>query len=177
MSPFQPAADGHVTAQFGALEGEIIADLANQVADLLDESVTLPEDSLLAAIGIGGGDAAPADPAVARLLPDAYREDPEASRDFRRLTEHSLALRKVANARAVELALRTGGTDPIDLDPAATRAWLRTFTDIRLVIASRLGIETDEDRGLHDTDEQLMLREVYDWLGMLQETLVGALDT
>ena len=176
MTPFQRVEGGALVARFGAVESEIIADLAGQVADLLDESVTLPDDSLLATVGIGGGDSAPADPAVARLLPDAYADDADASRDFRRLTEHSLATRKIANARLVELGLRTAGHDGFELDPGAQQAWLRTLTDIRLVIASRLGIESDDDRGRHDTDEQEMLREVYDWLGMVQETLIEALE-
>ncbi len=33
---------------------------------------------------------APADPVLARLLPDAYQEDPEAAGEFRKYTESSL---------------------------------------------------------------------------------------
>ncbi len=33
---------------------------------------------------------APADPVLARLLPDAYQEDPEAASEFRKYTESSL---------------------------------------------------------------------------------------
>ena len=50
-------------------------------------------------------------------------------------------------------------------------AWLRTLTAIRLVVATRLGITSDDeqsgDDGRHD---------VYDWLGYRLELLIEAAD-
>ena len=176
MSPFRRGAPGVVLAQFGELETELLCDLAGQVGDLLGHSIPSPDDHVLALVGIGGGDSLPDDPAVARLLPDAYANDPGASTEFRRLTEHSLADRKVANARLVITGLLAAQGAEFELDAEAQQAWLRTLTDIRLVLAARLGIETDDDTGLLDSDEALMMRDVYDWLAAVQTTLLDEME-
>ncbi len=95
------------------------------------------------------GRAASADPALRRLLPDAYPDDPEASAEFRRFTAEGLAERKAQAARAMSqsLAHEPGRPAQVRLDEAEASAWLRTITGIRLVLASRLGIEHDEDTG------------------------------
>ena len=173
MIPFERTAIGAATASFTDLERELLTDLATQVIELLGE----PPDAELA--GIGGGDALSTDPAIARLLPDAYRDDAEASREFRRFTENSLAARKVANARALIGALAESGE--IELGADSQQAWLRALTDIRLIIASRLGIENDDDdpqygdEAIDVRDADLMMRDIYDWLGMVQGSLIGAI--
>ena len=174
MIPFERTATGTAAASFTDLERELLTDLATQVVELLGE----PSDEGFA--GIGGSNSVSADPAIARLLPDAYRDDAEASREFRRFTENSLASRKVANARALISALAESGE--IELAAEAQQAWLRALTDIRLTIASRLGIEHDDDSDGNGaeahaaTDADLMMRDIYDWLGMVQGSLVGALE-
>ena len=154
MRPFERTGE-MVTASFTALEIELLGDLASQVVDLLDD--------------------APAnDPAVARLLPDAYREDEEAAEEFRRFTEHGLTDRKIANARVVIRSLEAGGE--VELDAPGQQAWLRTLSDIRLIIASRLGIETDDDHGRNESDDDLMMRDIYDWLASVQGSLIESLE-
>lgn len=176
MNPFSPIVDGVVYARFSERETDLICDLAGQVGDLLGESVPSPDDHLLAIVGIGGSDSLSADPAVARLLPDAYADDAEASSEFRRLTEHSLADRKIANARLVVTGLLAAEGAEFELDAEAQQAWIRTFTDIRLVLAARLGIERDEDTGRQDSDAALMMRDVYDWLSAVQTALLDAME-
>ena len=173
MRPFERDATGAVTASFSALERELLSDLATEVCELLGEG-SLPEDRMFAATGIGGSDGPSEDPAIARLLPDAYADDAAASQEFRHLTERSLADRKIANARRVIASLASG--DEVAVDPDDQQAWLRTLTDIRLIIASRLGIEADDDEGRTDSDEDMMLRDVYDWLAMVQGTLLEAIE-
>jgi len=163
-----------VVGDFTPLEIELLGDLAGQVIELLDDSSELPEDDLLAAVGIGGSTGPSTDPAIARLLPNAYLDDDHASQEFRYLTENSLVSRKVANARLLRDSLQPEGE--VKLGPDAVQAWLRTLADIRLIIASRLGIEHDGDEGHADTDDDLMMQEVYAWLGIVQESLVDALD-
>jgi hypothetical protein len=174
--PFDTDESGIVTAGFTTVEADIIADLAAQVAAMLDGVAGSPvEDPLFDATGIGGGASLDADPAIARLLPDAYGDDADASRDFRRLTERSLASRKVANARVViDTLARADGA--VRLSPLEVQAWLRTLADIRLTIAARLGIERDGDEGATDSDAALALHDLYDWLGFVTETLLDALD-
>ena len=154
MRPFERSG-ASVTASFTALEVELLEDLASQVVDLLD-------------------DAPASDPAVARLLPDAYRDDEEAAQEFRRFTEQGLTDRKIANARVVIRSLEAGGE--VELDTAGQQAWLRTLSDIRLIIASRLGIETDDDHGRDESDDDLMMRDIYDWLASVQGSLIESLE-
>jgi len=66
----------------------------------------------------------------------------------------------------------------VELDPGQANAWLRSFTDIRLALATRLGIEEgDEDywESLPEEDPRVHVHDIYEWVGYLQETLVRAL--
>lgn len=155
---FSIGQDGAVRADFTPDEKSLIASLAEQVVDLLGDRHTTRND-----------------PAIVRLVPNAYPDDRAANAEFRRFTEDDLVKRKFANAAAVRATLERPGTT-IELDAADVQAWLRTLTDIRLTIATRLGIETDEDEGDVSTDKQAALHEVYDWLGYVLELLVRAVD-
>ncbi|QSB23407.1 DUF2017 family protein [Curtobacterium sp. 24E2] len=65
-----------------------------------------------------------------------------------------------------------GGRDGA-LDPEDEQAWLRTLTDLRLTIADRLGIvDADDDERSVEADAGVGLRDVYDWLGYVQEHLI-----
>jgi hypothetical protein len=166
--PFAPDGD-LVTARFTPGERELLSGLARQLVAMLEErAAESPADLLYAQLGIGGAASAPLDPALARLLPDAYRGDAEAASEHRRLTELGLVDRKVANALAVIRAL---GDEVAVLDAADVQAWLRHLTDLRLVLAARLQIEDDGDEG--NGDEPML--DLYDWLGYLQGSLVECL--
>jgi hypothetical protein len=130
----------------------------------------------------------PDDPVLARLVPTAYPDDEEAAGEFRRFTEGGLRDGKVRGAMAIIEALEEAGLpeevddEPIYVDvelgggPALD--WLKAFTDIRLALATRLGIEEgDEDywRGLPDDDPRSHVHDIYEWVGYLQETLVESL--
>jgi hypothetical protein len=156
MIPFARTAGGEVRASFTDLERELLTNLATQ------------------AIALFTGDAEDGDPAVARLFPDAYRDDADAAHEFRRFTQDSLAERKLANAQALINAVAETGE--IELGASAQQAWLRALTDIRLILGVRLGIEADDDTGSEETDADLMVRDIYDWLGYVQGSLVEALD-
>ena len=139
---------------------------------------------LLAGSGSEAGATPPA-PAVARLVPDAYADDPEASREFRDLTSRELLDHRTADANAVlrTLAVRGRQLDPaalkgdaaqelsVSLDDESLRAWLRTLTALRLVLASRLDIRTEQD---HDDDDPRF--GIYDWLGYRLDGLIRAVD-
>lgn len=167
--PFRPG-DGGVTVRFTRNEALVLADLAGELIDLLEQrGPDATGDMLYAQLGIGGSSTPPLDPALARLLPDAYRDDEDAASDHRRLTERSLVDRKLANARRVLADL----DDPVVvLDEQGIQSWLRTLTDLRLALAARLQIEEDGDTGLGDED-MLM---IYDWLGYLQGSLVEVIE-
>lgn len=86
----------------------------------------------------------PRDPALARLLPPASTDDDELAAEMRRLTEGALRATKVNQLRVVHRTL-TGSSGPVVVRDGQERAWLAALTDLRLVLAARLGIETDED--------------------------------
>ncbi len=190
MTPFKARRRGGMTATFDPAEAGVIANLAGQVIELLrdrnGDQVT-DADPLVSELGLGGPSQPPEDPVLQRLLPDAYRDNPDDSAEFRRFTESALTSAKVANAETVLATLVAGGLDltgesatevEIELGPDEVQAWLRSLTDIRLSLAVRLGIETEEDAMLleNSSDQALVaMGELYDWLGYVQETLVQAL--
>ena len=112
------------------------------------------------------------DPALARLFPNAYPDDEEAAAEFRRYTREGLVERKAANSGLISAALMES-SDEGRLTVARDDAeqWLPALTDLRLVLAERLGIHDDDDP-LPDSE----LADVYQWLGELQWALVEALD-
>lgn len=112
------------------------------------------------------------DPALERLFPVAYRDDPDAAAEFRQYTRSGLVDTKTARAGAVAAALLAAGDEgTIDLADDEAERWLPVLTDVRLVVAERLGIRTDDDPVPDDS-----LGEVYHWLGQLQSYLIDAIE-
>jgi hypothetical protein len=119
----------------------------------------------------------PEDPVLARLLPDAYGDDPEAAGEFRRYTEPGLRSGKVAAAQTVLATLPAGG-GRVRLSAGDAEAWLRSLNDVRLALGVVLGITEDyesEFGALDPEDPRQAYLHVYDFLTFLQETLVRAL--
>jgi hypothetical protein len=179
---------GACVATFSAFEADLLRSLAAQLIELLRNEVATPEssDPLEELLDFSGPTLAPEDPVLARLFPTAYPEDAEAAAEFRRYTEHDLRNGKAAGAAAIIDALEEAGLDDqpedgmfidVELSPQAAVTWLRSFTDMRLAIATRLGIEEgDEARwyALPDDDPEAQVHDIYEWVGYLQETLVQA---
>jgi hypothetical protein len=177
-------------ATFSGFEADLLRSLASQLVELLRNEVAAPtsaEDPLESMLELDGPTTEPEDPVLARLFPSAYRDDPEAAGDFRRFTERTLRDGKAANADAVVDALEEAGlpaeltedglTFDVELDAEAALVWMRSLTDMRLALATRLGVEEgDEDywAALPADDPRGHVHEIYDWLGFLQETLVRA---
>lgn len=112
------------------------------------------------------------DPALERLFPVAYRDDQDAAAEFRQYTRSGLVDTKTARAGAVAAALLAAGDEgTIDLADDEAERWLPVLTDVRLVVAERLGIRTDDDPVPDDS-----LGEVYHWLGQLQSYLIDAIE-
>lgn len=166
--PFARSGDTFA-ARFAPQEVDILRELVEQEIALLGE-VGSPEsqDARLAEVGIGGSSTPPRDPALARLLPDAYRDDPEAASEYRRLTETSMVERKIVSARGLVESL---GEGDVRLDRDGAQLWLRAINDLRLIIASRLGIVEDDDVGTGDE----VMQDVYFWLGYVQGSLLDAM--
>jgi hypothetical protein len=120
---------------------------------------------------------APVDPVLARLLPDAYQEDPEAAGEFRKYTESSLREAKKYFAQTMlETLPPKGGRVKLTADQA--RDWLRALNDVRLMFGVRLEVTEDFEEqltSLDPKDPRVAAFEVYGWLGAVQESLVRAI--
>jgi hypothetical protein len=172
MRSFRRDSSGAAVARFDREEAGILRHLAGEMLELLDR---------------GTSKDARDDPALARLLPDAYRDDDEAAAEFRRFTAPDLAGRKMDDARAITAALDAGegsgharvfaglGEVAVRLEPPQALSWLRGLTDMRLALAARLGILDSDDVEPEDETGQA-IRAVYDWLGSVQDGLVHAID-
>jgi Domain of unknown function (DUF2017) len=152
------------------------ADVGNDLDRLLAEAVEAAE-----AAETGGAAAEPPrtpdDPVLARLLPDAYQDDPAAAGEFRKYTESSL---REAKKYFVQTLLDTlppsGGRVKLTGDQA--RDWLRALNDVRLMFGVRLEVTEDFEEqlaALAPEDPRVAAFEVYGWLGAVQESLVRAL--
>jgi len=124
----------------------------------------------------------PDDPAVERLFPDVYPEDPDAAAEFRRFTEADLKTAKLDQAKTVLSDLLESGGE-VRLAEEQADVWLRALTDVRLALGTRLGItddteieaELDEAVGRDPRSPRAGQLSVYAYLSFLQESLVGAL--
>jgi hypothetical protein len=163
-----------------------------------DARGTLPPTESLAGLSLRIDDIqAPDDAAVRRLLPDASRNEPRVSAEFRRLTEDDLRHVKTARLTALWEALTTGPEDgwrpgALVVRPDAGADLAATLTDLRLVLADRLGLDDDEasealyaelereplDREAQTdpaADVRRHLGSIYAALSWLQESLLGVL--
>lgn len=183
---------GRVIANFTGFEADLLRSLASQLVELLRDEVAAPTavDPLEAMFDFTGPTTRPDDPVLARLFPDAYADDDEAAGEFRRFTEGTLRSSKAAAATAIIDDLEEAGLPPeltedglhldVELDEPRATQWMRSFTDIRLALATRLGVEEgDEERwaALPYDDPMGQAHDIYEWVGYLQETLVEALDS
>jgi hypothetical protein len=184
MEPFRPTRGGGARAWLAPAEASLLRNLVGQVMMLIapgepqaprgEQSwadLDADLDAMIEAPKISD------DPVLARLLPDGYRDDPEAAGEFRRYTESSL---RSAKQQAAQEMLDTlpdeGGRIQLDHDQA--HAWLKALNDVRLALGVRLDVteEFDEQWGrLRPEDPQWAAYEVYAWLGAVQESLVQAL--
>ena len=166
-----------IEARVEAVESRVLAQCAEELLELLGDSDEVPDDPIAAMVGIASGDVAlPEDPALARLLPDAYGDDPAAATDFRRYTEADLRAGKRAaasTALAQLVPLAEGGRLVLDREQAD--AWLSWLNDIRLVLGTRLAVTEDLEE-VEPDDPRAPVLGVYGWLGWLQESLISCLE-
>jgi hypothetical protein len=191
MEPFRPTRGGGARAWLAASEASLLRNLVGQVMTLIaPENAETPPGSrveahdeiaaleaLLHASPAGQTPAAPEDPVLARLLPDGYRDDPDAASEFRKYTEPALRSAKQQVAQQVLDTLPDAG-GRIHLTQEQAMAWLKALNDVRLALGIRLGVTEDFEeqwRRLTQDDPQWAAFEVYAWLGAVQESLVQAL--
>lgn len=166
---------------------ELLDSLSEQLIELLVDSAPAmpevnPEDPFslweadLAHVP-GETDEAP-DPALERLFPNPYPQDARAAFDYRRYTEPDSRRSRIDDARTLRRSLAEG--PPVRIPRGQVDAWLKTLNALRLILASRLGID-DEDAmdELHrsdDDDPRALMGGVMDWLAYLQGVIIELID-
>ncbi|WP_042372598.1 DUF2017 domain-containing protein [Streptacidiphilus neutrinimicus] len=183
---FKRAHGGGAQLTLDPVEASILRSLMVQMLELIGPGPgeDAPEDPL-AALFAEGPTKPPADPALARLFPDAYAEGPEAadhSSEFRRYTENDLRARKRDDAFAVVRAIDAAeedrkGRPVVRLDGEGCRKALGALNDLRLTLGTRLDVSEDDDSlyALPDEDPRKPMVMAYLWLGGLQESLLEAM--
>jgi hypothetical protein len=147
------APDSGGPARSGTPAGRAAADAAVPARHPAgDEAVHAGGDeAVLAALDFeptsDGAPDAPSDPALARLLPPMSHDDPALSAELRALTEDSVRTGKVARLEVVWRALAgpAARPDAVVVPAGEEGRWLAALTDVRLVLASRLGIADEAD--------------------------------
>ena len=182
MRPFR-LTRGRFVGSFSAEETGLLIDLLAQLAQLLgqreNESMSGQPDELVALTGMRPGPAVPpADPALARLLPDFVAGDGALSAGLRQLREPGIVAVKLHAVAVVVADLPVGG-GRVSLTDAQAHQWSTTLNDLRLVLGVRLAITEDAD-----VPEQVSadpqgpaagLFAVYQWLSYAQDSLVAAM--
>ncbi|MFI1971695.1 hypothetical protein BLA24_19665 [Streptomyces cinnamoneus] len=191
---FEPLPGGGAAVALDEVEVSILRSLAVQLLELIGPGEAEGPEAAdpLARLFAEGPSEPPADPALARLFPDAYgtpgaeqdQQERAHASEFRRYTENDLRARKREDALGVvrsldSLTVAGDSAAVLRLSPDGCRQWLGALNDLRLTIGARLEI-TDEDDGealfrLPDEDPRKPMVMAYLWLGGLQETLVEAL--
>lgn len=177
MSSSFHRARGRIAVRFDAAEAALLRKLFGELVELLDDGADgAGDDPLASAVGTLEPRQVPEDPALARLFPDAYRDDDEAASDFRRYTEGDLRAGKIDAARSVADSLGEGGRLLLSAEEAQT--WLTALNDLRLTLGTRLSVTEDHEEvfgALSDDDPRKQLWYIYDWLSYLQQSLVESL--
>lgn len=172
---FSRTSAGDLVLTIEPLERELLLSLAQQIVEFVSPEPTDPDaDPLEQFVGITPGAEQPDDPALARLLPDAFKDNDQAAAEFRRYTERGLRETKAANAATVAAALQRA-SDRVVVPDAEVGAWLGLLNDTRLVLGERIEITEDNHQdlaGLPADDPRQAQYQVYDWLTFLQESLV-----
>ncbi len=165
-----------IRADVDLVELQVLTQLAQEILELVP-GPELSDDPLAALVGLPTGDVeAPDNPVLARLLPEAYRDDPDAAGDFRRYTDSDLRATKRSDAQAVLDSLPPG-KGRVELDRDQADRWLGALNDMRLALGTSLDVSEDlEIEDLEDDDPRLQGLQVYGWLGYLQESLLSCLD-
>ena len=181
MEPFRSTRGGGARAYLAPTEASLLRSLVGQVITLIAPDGPPPgqPDDPLAWDAQFSEDQLqiPDDPVLARLLPDGYRDDPDAAQEFRKYTESSLrSAKQQAAQEMLDTLPETGGKIQLTHDQA--HAWLKALNDVRLALGVRLDVteEFEQQWGrLRADDPQWAAYEVYAWLGAVQESLVQAL--
>jgi len=152
-APFRRDARGGFVVDLRDPQRELVCSLAPQLRGALQ------------------GDAAPDDPAVARLFPAAYPDDPLRNLEFNELASDDLVAGRLERLDVLD---RTIGARHVSEDELS--AWMLTLNDVRLVLGTRLDVTEESRPGDFEGDEDSKNAfAVYSYLSALVDAIVEAL--
>ena len=167
---FKRSLTGKISLKLEDAEKVVLSQLFDQLDKLLDTEIEpLSDDPLARLLNMDGPTEISDDPAVARLFPNGYSDDEQASSDFRRYTEQDLRQGKLEALSSVRDFLELE-SDKNPLTAEQAQAWLRSLNDLRLVLGTRLGVGEEFDEDSDDPGYHL-----YSYLTYLQGTLIDCL--
>lgn len=145
--------DGTFELRIPTAELDVLRTLPPQLRDLLTQ-----------------GDAAE-DPAMRRLHPLAYPDDPEAAAEFDQFVRDDLTAQRLTS---IDTMARTIDADRLSEDDLG--AWLGAINDLRLILGVRLDV-TEESLAADFADgaERSSSFALYLYLSSLEEEIVEAL--
>lgn len=155
MNPSQPRVTrtgrGEFTLRIPKGERDILRSLPGQLRDLLTTD----------------------DPALSRLFPPAYPDDPVRNDEYEELVRTELTASRLTSIDIMEATI-----DAERLDDEQMGAWLGAINDLRLVLGTKLDV-TEElyEEGMPDDDPRLPAFALFTYLGWLEEQVVEALAT
>lgn len=113
------------------------------------------------------------DPAVERLFPPAYPDEPDLDSEYEGLVRGDLMERRLGSVEVMERTIEAKKVDEDEL-----MAWLSALNDLRLVLGTKLGVtEEDDPEGIADADPLAPSYALYYYLGWLEEQVVEALSS
>jgi hypothetical protein len=113
------------------------------------------------------------DPALKRLFPPAYMDDPERAAEFDGMVRSDLMEGRLSAIHTVEETL-----DAPRVTEEQLSAWLAAINDVRLVLGVRLGVsEESTPSDFEDDPERSQSYALYAYLTWLEDDLIGSLSS
>jgi uncharacterized protein DUF2017 len=111
------------------------------------------------------------DPAVDRLFPPAYPDEPDLQSEYDGLVRGDLTKQRLGSVEVMEATI-----DASQVSEDQLLAWLGALNDLRLVLGTKLGATEDTDpEDIADDDPLAPSYALYYYLGWLEEQVVEAL--
>lgn len=111
------------------------------------------------------------DPAVERLFPPAYPDEPELQSEYDILVRGDLTQQRLGSVEVMERTIEAKRVNEDEL-----LAWLGALNDLRLVLGTKLDATEDMDpERIADDDPLAPSYALYYYLGWLEEQVVEAL--
>ena len=153
--PFDRRRNGDIDVTLTAVEAELIGSVVEHMGAVLDDPPP-------------------------RLLPPAYKDDPEAQAEYGRLMNAELMDGKRSALASMRATIERGKIKRdgwrVTLTADETQDWLAVINDARLTLGTGLEITEDSyERDIDPNDPNAATHELFRYLGYIEEYLVDVL--